>query len=164
MRSPPRSPWFTFLYEAHFQLSLLPRNRNLLLRAFYYRSVSASEENYRYWAPVLSFHAVPPDLRQTLQHFESVVVIFTGIATGSLGKLYLPLWFQRLYEQCFFFKWICVLSRIEFLQFIIFSFDENLHSFHFCLEKSKYLKTKSITLSWDSFKINIEIPNQTSMI
>jgi hypothetical protein len=44
------------------------------------------------------------------------------------------------------------LSRIEFLQFIIFSFDENLHSFHFCLEKSKYLKTKSITLSWNLLK------------
>jgi hypothetical protein len=87
---------------------------------------------------------------------------FLGLLHAHLGKLDLPLWFQRLYEQCFFFKWICVLSHIEFLQFIIFSFDENLHSFHFCLEKSKYLK--SITLSWDSFKINIEIPNQTSMI
>ncbi len=65
MRSPPQ---FTFLYEAHFQLSLLPRNWNLLLRAFYSRSTSASEENRHYCAPLLCFHAVPLLLHAHLEN------------------------------------------------------------------------------------------------
>ncbi len=92
----------------------------------------------RYCASFLSIHAVPTRKvrsRGTLQHFEAVVLIFPGIATWKIFDLLL--WFE-----------VC----LSVLLLIIFRFDENLQSFHICLEKSNY--ANNMIMSWEYFYIN----------